>query len=125
MITIVLFFISLSVIVLLFVIKAVEEARGREFFSYTRAELDHKVIRVMDRIEEMHLEAQFEQILKDLIRRIEHDAAVVLLFLVRLVERRLVVIIAAIRGQRRIEKKESSEYVKTIVEHKNELKGKE
>lgn len=125
MVAITLFVLSLGVIVFLFCLKALEETRGVLYFANIRMRLDRNVVVAARHIEDMRLEEQFERLLRDLVRRVEHDAAVILLFLVRLMERRLVTVIAAIRGRRRIEKKESSEYIKSITDHKNGLKKSE
>ena len=123
MIAFVLFCISLTLIVFLFVLRALEEQYQFALFPGIRKQLDEEVLRRFEHLEELEISERLEQILRNLIRRVEHDSAVVALFFVRIVERRLVLLISAIRGRRRIEKKESSEFIKTITEHKNGLRN--
>ncbi len=124
MTAIVLFFTSLALIGLLFVIKAVEVSLQTTHFARQRAYLDREVVVLARRIEDMHLGERVQRLSNGIVRRVQHDAAVFALFVTRLIERRLSLLVAAMKGRRRIEmKKESSEYVRTIVEHKNGLRN--
>lgn len=123
MIAMVFFWASFLLISLLFIMKAFEGRAGKVYFASSRAVLDREVVLAFRKVEDMHLGERFERIVKSIIRRIEHDSAVTLLFITRLIERRLSLVVSAIKGRRRLEKKESSEYIKTITEHKNGLRN--
>jgi hypothetical protein len=124
MIALTLFFTSLALIVLLLLLKAVEAGFHTVYFARPRAFLDREVIVVSRKIEEMHVGERLERLGTGLVRRVQHDSAVFALFVTRLLERRLALLVSAMKGRRRIEKKkESSEFVRTIVEHKNGLRN--
>lgn len=123
MIAMVFFWASLSIIVLLFLLKALEGRLGKVYFASARAVLDREVVMAFRKVEDMHLGERAERVVRSIIRRVEHDSAVTLLFITRLIERRLSLVVSAIKGKRRLEKKESSEYIKTITDHKNGLRN--
>lgn len=123
MIALTLFFSSLGLIILLFAVKAVEAGFHTVYFARPRAFLDREVIMASRKIEEMHMGERLQRIGSGVVRRVQHDSAVFALFVTRLIERRLSLLVSAMKGRRRIEKKESSEFVRTIVEHKNGLRN--
>ena len=123
MVTSIFFWVALVLMVALFAMKAVESRMGKVFFASPRAVLDREVILAFRKFEEMHMGERFEALVKSILRRIEHDSAVTLLFVTRLIERRLSLVVSAIKGRRRLERKESSEFIKTITDHKNELRN--
>lgn len=123
MVSFVIFCVSLSLIAALFVLRALELRFSFQLFSSTRRRLDEEVLRRFEHLEELSVSDRLERALKNLVRRVEHDAAVIALFFVRIVEKRLVLVISAIRGRRRIEKKKSSAFIKTISDHKNGLRN--
>lgn len=124
MIAIVLFFTSLGLIIVMLAVKALEVSLQTTHFARQRAYLDREVIVLARKIEDMHMGEKLQRLSAGVMRRIQHDCAVFALFVTRLIERRLSLLVSAMKGRRRIEmKKESSEYVRTIVEHKNGLRN--
>jgi ABC-type multidrug transport system fused ATPase/permease subunit len=123
MTALIIFCVALGLIAFLFVFRVIEDRFRFAIAPGVRKRLDEEVLRRFQHLEELHVNDRLEQILKNLIRRVEHDSAVIALFFVRIVERRLVLLISAIRGRRRIEKRESSEYIKTITDHKSSLRN--
>lgn len=97
-------------------IRTLEERRGQRYVRSLRTSLDAMVVRLWQRLVALQLLELAKLIGTRMYRKMEHDLALLALSVVRTLERRLAKIVSAIRGKRRMERKEASEALKQASE---------
>lgn len=97
-------------------VRTLEERRGERYMRSLRTSFDGAVISLWQRVVALQLLELLKLIATRIYRKLEHDLALLALSVVRTLERRLAKIVSAIRGKRRMERKEASEALKQTSE---------
>lgn len=97
-------------------IRTLEERRGTRYLRSLRTSFDSAVVNLWERLVALQLLELMKLIATRVYRKMEHDLALLALSIVRTLERRLAKIVSAIRGKRRMERKEASEVAKQAAE---------
>lgn len=97
-------------------VRSFEERRGRRYGVGIRSALDAHVLRIAQWISNLQLLELVKLIGTRVYRKAEHDLALLALSVVRILERRLARVVSAIRGKRRMERREASEAAKQVEE---------
>ena len=103
-----------------------ETSRGARFFAIERARLDALVERAEFVLEHINLLVFLRDEVRHLISRLGHDIAHVFLVIVRVLERLLTRLVRRLRTSQEIDpapRETAREFVKTLSEFKENLKG--